>query len=110
VLVVERLNRTGRRLDTDLIKIRDGDRHVQTVRDEQGGMRFNFGMHELMALDHQLGLCDQLVPSPMAPTKPVFGFHYFLRSNEFTAGEADASKWAQLYNLSQAEQGKTPSK
>lgn len=81
---------------------------METVRDEEGGMRFNFGMQQLMALNFELDLCDQLVPFPMAPTKPEFGLHYFLRSNEFSTATADGSKWAQLYNLSKAEQGKTP--
>ena len=109
IVVVERLNRTGGRLDTDLIKILNNDGKLETVRDEEGGMRFNFGMHQLMALNFELGLCDQLVPFPMSPTEPDFGLHYFMRNNEFAAGKADGSKWAQLYNLSQTEQGKTPS-
>ena len=108
LVIVDRLNRTGGRLDTDLIKITDEDGAVKTVRDEEGGMRFNYGMHQLMALNCELDLCDQFVPFPMSPTKPEFGLHYFLRGNEFSAAKADSSKWAQIYNLSLAEQGKTP--
>jgi hypothetical protein len=108
VVVIDRLNRTGGRLDTDLIRVRGDDGKVETVRDEEGGMRFNYGMQQLMALNFELGICDQFVPFPMAPTEAGFGLHYFLRSNEFSNSAADASKWGQIYNLSQAEQGKTP--
>ncbi len=106
VVIIERLNRIGGRLDTDLIQVKGADGKVETVRDEEGGMRFNFGMHQLMALNGALNLCDSLVPFPMAPTKPGFGLYYFLRSNQFLNG--NDAKWSQLYNLSQNEQGKSP--
>lgn len=47
VTVVERLNRAGGRLDTDIIDFGDG----HEVREEEGGMRFNYAMDELM--NHQ---------------------------------------------------------
>ena len=42
VVIIERLNRIGGRLDTDLIQVKGADGKVETVRDEEGGMRFNF--------------------------------------------------------------------
>lgn len=106
VVVIPRLNRIGGRLDTDLVQIRNSSGEVETVRDEEGGMRFNFGMHQLMALNHSLHICCEIVPFPMGPTKSGFGLHYSLRDNQFPKG--DAAKWSQIYNLSEHEQGKTP--
>ena len=51
--LIERLNRTGGRLDTDIVEVKSGE----IVREEEGGMRFNFGMEELMRLNYALGLC-----------------------------------------------------
>jgi protoporphyrinogen oxidase len=42
VTLIERLNRTGGRLDTDIVEVKPGE----IVREEEGGMRFNFGMDE----------------------------------------------------------------
>ena len=52
IAIVERLNRTGGRLDSDLVDIAGGG----TVREEEGGMRFNYDMDELMRLFNELGL------------------------------------------------------
>ena len=68
VVIIERLNRIGGRLDTDLIQVKGADGDEETVRDEEGGMRFNYGMHQLMALNGALDLCDSIVPFPMGPT------------------------------------------
>lgn len=109
VVIVERLNRTGGRLDTDLIKIK-GDDGVQTVRDEEGGMRFNYGMQELMALNGALNLCDDIVPFPMAPTDGPNNNRYFFRGGNFTVAEseADPSIWSKYYNLAEDEKNKSP--
>lgn len=104
VLVVERLNRTGGRLDSDLIRIGES-----TVREEEGGMRFNDGMVELMTLLKSLGLCDQIVPFPMSSKNDTN--RYLLRGHAFTLADAAASDqmiWSQLYNLSPEEQGLSP--
>jgi hypothetical protein len=106
LVIIERLNRIGGRLDTDLIQVKGADGEVKTVRDEEGGMRFNYGMDQLMALNGALNLCDKIVPFPMGPTKPGFDLYYFIRSNQFLNG--NDAKWSQLYNLSQNEQGKSP--
>jgi len=106
VLIVDRLNRTGGRLDTDLIKINNS-----VVRDEEGGMRFNYGMKELMALNGALGLCDQITPFPMAPIPAEPNYNrYSIRGRSFTAQEATDNPdiWGELYNLTESEKGKSP--
>jgi len=101
--VVDRLNRTGSRLDTDLIKIDEPDGGGGKVRDEEGGMRFNYSVKELMALSGVLGLCKDVVPFPMGPPKDSeFGLHYFMRGQEFSvaqAAENNNAKWSELYHL-----------
>lgn len=62
IVILERSNRTGGRLDSDLIKFSDGD----VVKEEEGGMRFLFeGMDDLMALFMTLGIEEDIVPFPM---------------------------------------------
>ncbi|MCH8308917.1 MAG: FAD-dependent oxidoreductase [Chloroflexi bacterium] len=111
VVVVDRLNRTGGRLDTDLIKIDTGDGDV-TVRDEEGGMRFNYEMNELMALNGSLGLCDDIVPFPMSPTSGPNYNRYYMRGYRSTVEQApdqDYYYWSEAYpNLSDDEKGKSP--
>lgn len=110
VVIVERLNRTGGRLDTDLIKIKGEDGNA-IVRDEEGGMRFNYGMQELMALNGALDLCEQIVPFPMSPLDGASNYNrYFMRGADFTVEQANANPdiWGELYNLSESEQGKSP--
>lgn len=106
VLIVDRLNRTGGRLDTDLIQIGDN-----VVRDEEGGMRFNYGMQELMAVNGALGLCDDIIPFPMQPDPSGPNYNrYSIRGKSFTVQEAEDNKniWSELYNLDDSEQGKSP--
>lgn len=106
VAIVERLNRTGGRLDTDIIDFKGG---VQ-VREEEGGMRFNYGMHELMNLIKAMGLCDEIVDFPMGSADDTN--RYFLRGHNFTVADAVASDnmiWSELYDLKTQEQGLSPS-
>ncbi|MEP3836914.1 MAG: FAD-dependent oxidoreductase [Algibacter sp.] len=101
VTIIERLNRTGGRLDTDLIKI--GKETI--VRDEEGGMRFTYEMTELMSLFHGLNLCDQIVDFPMTTNR------FFVRGHSFTAEEAANNNnaiWAALYDLLPPEQNQSP--
>jgi hypothetical protein len=105
VTVLERLNRTGGRLDTDLIKIKSGKGKSSIVRDEEGGMRFTYQMTELMSLFHGLKLCDQIVDFPMTTNR------FFIRGHGFTADEAAANNnaiWGELYDLAPAEQFQSP--
>lgn len=110
IIVVERLNRTGGRLDTDLVKIKGSDGEA-TVRDEEGGMRFNYGMKELMALNGKLELCNEIVPFPMSPPKTDPNYNrYYVRGEGFTVEDAtnDPGIWSKYYNLSEDEKGKSP--
>lgn len=106
IAIVERLNRTGGRLDTDIIDFGNGVR----VREEEGGMRFNYGMHELMNLIKAMNLCDKIVEFPMGSANDTNRF--FLRGHNFTLAEAIASGnmiWSELYDLRPEEQGLSPS-
>ncbi|MEM7218376.1 MAG: FAD-dependent oxidoreductase [Pseudomonadota bacterium] len=110
--LIERLNRTGGRLDTDLIEIRPGE----IVREEEGGMRFNYDMTELMRLIRKLNLCDQIVDFPMASSVEVQGEkintnRFDLRDCNFLAADGskpDPTIWAEIYNLKDEERGKSP--
>ena len=105
VTIIERLNRTGGRLDTDLIKIKNGSDGDSIVRDEEGGMRFTYEMTELMSLFYGLQLCDQIVDFPMTTNR------FFVRGRSFTADEAAANSnalWGELYDLDPAEQNQSP--
>ena len=84
IAVIERLDRNGGRLDTDLITVRPGE----VVREEEGGMRFQYSMTELMALIKEMGLCDQIVPFLMGSHIPGYGGNtnrFYLRGRSFTA-------------------------
>lgn len=107
VTIIERLNRTGGRLDTDLIKIKDESEEgaYSIVRDEEGGMRFTYQMKELMSLFYALQLCDEIVDFPMTTNR------FLVRGHSFTADEAAADNnaiWAELYDLAPAERNQSP--
>jgi hypothetical protein len=105
VTLIERLNRTGGRLDTDIVEVKPGE----IVREEEGGMRFNFGMDELMQLNNALGLCDQIVPFPMSSADNTNRF--LLRGHNFTLQDAADSNqmiWSEIYNLKPEEIGLSP--
>lgn len=101
IVLVERLNRTGGRLDTDLIRLGGS-----TVRDEEGGMRFTEAMLELYGLIDALDLRDQIVPFPLTDPRD----RYYVRGQSFTVEEANANPgiWGSLYNLAPSEQDKSP--
>ncbi|MHA7056533.1 FAD-dependent oxidoreductase [Aquimarina sp. M1] len=123
IAIYERLNRTGGRLQSDLIPIR-GDHKVSDengirnfydqvkidlVKEEQGGMRFNYMMEELMTLNSALGICDEIVPFPMSSTNDTNRF--CIRGHSFSLAEANASGnmiWSQLYDLYPEEIGLSP--
>lgn len=131
IAIFERLNRTGGRLQTDLVSIPED--HTQTenaqlmadiVKDEQGGMRVNYEMEELMTLTANLGLCDDLIQFPMSSsTNPETGFtdtgdphtpntnRFYIRGRSFSNADADAGGnmiWSELYNLDPKEVGLSP--
>lgn len=105
VTIVERLDRTGGRLDSDLVEVAPGE----VVREEEGGMRFNFGMEELMRLNAALGLCDEIVVFPMGT--PDMPNRFSIRGHSFTLKEAldcDQMIWSELYDLKPQERGLSP--
>jgi phytoene dehydrogenase-like protein len=106
VVVLERLNRPGGRLQTDLIDLDAADGTPVVVRDEEGGMRFNYSMTELMALFHAMDLCDQIVPFPMSGENN----RYLFRGHGFTYEESfrNMQVWSELYRLAPEEQNRLP--
>ncbi len=117
IVVLERSNRTGGRLDSDLIEFADGDK----VKEEEGGMRFTFDtMDDLMALflslpippeyDYPTGatISAAMVPFPM--NSGGNNRRYF-RGESFTNADAAADSfaiWTELYNLAPAERDINP--
>jgi monoamine oxidase len=104
VVILERLNRPGGRLDTDMIKIGD-----TTIREEEGGMRFNYSMDELMSVFAAFDLCKDIVPFPMSSSDNQN--RYYIRGHSFTKKEAEEGGhmiWSELYDLLPFEIGKSP--
>ncbi|WP_299218790.1 FAD/NAD(P)-binding protein [uncultured Aquimarina sp.] len=123
IAIYERLNRTGGRLQSDLIPIRGNHKasdengirnfydqvQIDWVKEEQGGMRFNYNMEELMTLNGALNICDEIVPFPMSSTDDTNRF--CIRGHSFSLAEANAGGnmiWSQLYDLSPEEIGLSP--
>jgi hypothetical protein len=60
IAIFERLNRTGGRLDSDIIKLTNNGKlvkgkkkqNVNTIKEEQGGMRFNDSMEDSKTRDY----------------------------------------------------------
>ena len=106
ITILDRLNRTGGRLDSDLVKIKDPyDDKNSIVKEEEGGMRFEDSMKELMSLFTALNLCKDAVYFPMTTNR------YYFRGHSFTADEAEADNnaiWGELYDLDPAEQNQSP--
>ena len=105
VVILEASDRTGGRLDSDLIEFPDGE----VVKEEQGGMRFLFdNMDDLMALFLKLDLADQIVPFPMNSSG---NNRLYFRGESFNVSDSQQDNyyvWQSLYNLNPAEQGINP--
>jgi hypothetical protein len=107
IAIVERDGRVGGRLDTDRVVILDDSGKPVETKDEEGGMRFNFQMQELIELAHQLGLDSRIVPFGMGDANN----RYYVRGHSFTVGEAADNGnaiWSELYTLDVREQGLSP--
>lgn len=107
VAIVEKDGRVGGRLDTDHVVILDNNGKPVETKDEEGGMRFNFQMQELVELAHDLGLDAQIVPFGMGNANN----RYYVRGRSFTVGESAANGnaiWSELYNLDVRERGLSP--
>jgi len=106
VVILDRLNRTGGRLDSDLVTIPDPyDHKTSIVKEEEGGMRFEDSMAELMSLFTVLELCNDAVYFPMTTNR------YYFRGHSFTVAESEENNnaiWSQLYDLDPAEQNQSP--
>jgi lysine 2-monooxygenase len=102
VQVVEALPRLGGRLNTAFLEVAG-----QEVKAEQGGMRFMKKHALLMALIHELGLGDQIMPFRMGDDHNFF----YVRGRRFTRGQLAASgnsEWQQAYNLAPSEANASP--
>ena len=126
IVIVERLNRYGGRLQSDLIKIDENTKElfkpltagdldsaapvIYDVKEEEGGMRFTWNMTELIALIEELGIPrNQIVPFPMgSETK---GNRICVRghsTNQKTIEEGQDRFWKGVYNLKPNEQDRSP--
>lgn len=117
VVVFDLLPRVGGRLDTDLVRLKSLDRFEDdgsivpgacvTVKEEEGGMRFNAAMPELLALIEALGMWDRIIPFGMGDDENFF----HIRGRSFTAGQSkenDHAIWSTLYGLRPNERHKSP--
>ncbi|PAJ76389.1 amine oxidoreductase [Pseudoalteromonas sp. NBT06-2] len=106
LVIIDGANRTGGRLDSDLVRFKDGN----TVKEEEGGMRFTFKyMDNLMALFCKLGITKDIVPFPM--NSGGNNRRYF-RGESFNVSESEADNyaiWSKLYNLKSSEKNINPS-
>ena len=106
LVIIDGANRTGGRLDSDLVHFKDGN----TVKEEEGGMRFTFEyMDNLMALFCKLGITKDIVPFPM--NSGGNNRRYF-RGESFNTSESEADNyaiWSELYNLKASEKNINPS-
>ena len=114
VVIFERSDRTGGRLDSDIVKFnnfKQGPSEPDTieVKEEQGGMRFLFeDMDDLMALFLKLDLQNDIVPFPM---NSGGNNRLYFRGESFSVEEAKQDNyqiWSELYNLAPSEQGVNP--
>jgi monoamine oxidase len=106
ILIFERSDRTGGRLDSDLVHFTD----EETVKEEEGGMRFTFDlMDDLMSLLLIFKLDKEVVPFPMSGS----GVNRLcFRGKSFTTEQSSVDNyriWSELYNLADSEKGFNPS-
>lgn len=105
IVILEKSNRTGGRLNSDLVHFENGE----TVKEEEGGMRFTFdGMDDLMSLFLLLDIDREIVPFPM---NSGGNNRLYFRGSSFTNADAASSDymiWRELYDLEPAEQGVNP--
>ena len=101
IVIVEKLARSGGRLDTDVEYI-----NGQPVKNEEGGMRFTLQMSNLWWLLNAVYKLFDIMPFRMGDDNNI----YNLRGKAFTFGQArtDPSIWSTIYNLAPNEQNKQP--
>lgn len=102
ITILEKLDRVGGRLDTDVVEIDGVD-----VKNEEGGMRFMTSQTTLQNLLAALNLTDQIGPFSMGDANN----RYYIRGKAFSFGEAAANDnaiWSTVYNLLPAERNQSP--
>jgi lysine 2-monooxygenase len=110
IIIVDKLNRTGGRLQTTTVAIKGTDGNNYNVKDEEGGMRFvpqGTGMENLWTLMVKLNLKTTTVPFVMGDNNNKYNF----RGKSFTFGEAEANNnaiWGTLFNLAPYEKNLSP--
>jgi hypothetical protein len=104
IAILDMIDRTGGRLDSDLINI-----NGNTVKEEEGGMRFTFNsMDNLMSLFLYLDLVKDMVPFPMGSGG---NNRLYFRGQAMTNKEGlkdDVNIWSELYALEPSESGFNP--
>jgi lysine 2-monooxygenase len=109
VVVVEKLGRTGGRLQTTTVAIKDpaNKNQLVEVKDEEGGMRFvpeGSGMGNLWKLIKTFNNL-KTVPFVMGDSNN----RYYFRGQSFTSGDAETGNiWKMLYDLAPNEENKKP--
>lgn len=107
IVILDLLDRIGGRLDTDLVKIKDLNGETIDVKEEEGGMRFNQSMTELLALLQDLDMYEQIVHFGMGDANN----YYNMRGRSFTVAQSQQNNnaiWGELYNLLPNERNKSP--
>ena len=94
--VMERLNRTGGLLKSEIVEI-DGHR----IKQEEGGMRF-YKHHKVYQLAIDLGLKDEIVEFKMGGD---YNLNYF-RGKRFTHAASNENIWFQVFDTKNC--GKSP--
>lgn len=115
IQIVEKLHRTGGRLQTTFIDIKGDNDDIVSIHDEEGGMRFvpkeSGQMQHLWKLIGDM----QAAGNPLKPVPFIMGDgnnRYYVRGRSFTVQDAKNSNqriWSDLFTLSANEQGKEPS-
>ncbi|MEM9339523.1 MAG: FAD-dependent oxidoreductase [Bacteroidota bacterium] len=119
IVILEKLNRTGGRLDSDLIHFNEANHQEVVVKEEEGGMRFTFdSMDNLMALfmtlptasDGHPNLTEDIVANEIVPFPMNSGGNNRLYFRGVPFSQHDATEmWPELYNLSDSEMNLSPS-
>lgn len=115
IQIVEKLHRTGGRLETTFVDINDVNKNKVTVHDEEGGMRFV--PEESGQMQHLWTLINDMKKAghQLTPVDFIMGDEnnrYYVRGRTFTQKDVTDSNqkiWSKLFTLATAEQGKNPS-
>ena len=115
VQIVEKLHRTGGRLETTFVDINDVNGTKVTVHDEEGGMRFV--PQESCQMQHLWQLISDMQHAghQLTPVDFIMGDEnnrYYVRGRSFSQKNVTDSNqkiWSELFALAPSEHGKNPS-